>query len=232
MINNVSLEEIKEEYELNIPTSILDAIQIEKSEKDILREDPFFLMIAVLSDQSVKSEIAWRLPYALMERIGQDNLNPYWVVSNEHLIYEAIKNKPALHRFPQKIADFIVSMSQTVIQEYNGSASRMLLKTKDYNDFTKQIKMLKGISEKKANLMFLILTLDFNIPFSNTQDSKALLDVHIKRYLERILGSTVTQKQADKWFKEIDPENPARVSPFLWNKLRHAPKVKDETIDA
>lgn len=220
MDNNSELKDIKEEYMVSKPASILDAIQMSKDERDRFREDYYLLLIAVLADQSVKSEIAWRLPRRLMERIGKHNLNPYWVVSNKSLVSEALKTKPALHRFPQKMADFIVSMSQTVIDEYDGSVDNLLLNTQNYDVFVKNMKKIKGISDKKANLLFLILTLDFNVTFSNSQNSKALVDVHIKRYLEKILGFGITQKQADNFFKEIDPENPARVSPFLWSKIR------------
>lgn len=228
MDNSNNLKNIKNEYILNKPTSILDTIQMSEAERDLFREDKYLLMIAVLSDQSVKSEIAWALPHRLMDRIGKNNLNPYWVISNKSLVYEALKTKPALHRFPQKIADFIISMSQTVIDEYDGSADNLLLSAKDYNDFIINIKAIKGISDKKSNLMFLILTLDFNVQFTNSHNSKVLLDVHIKRYLEQILGFNVTQKQIDDYFKEIDYENPARVSPFLWDKIRRTPKIKQD----
>lgn len=225
MNNTNSLKFIKDEYEHHKPTSILDTIQMDEMEKKFVQEDKYSLIIAVLSDQSVKSEIAWRLPLRLKERVGEENLKPHWITTHQELVYQAIKTKPALHRFPQKIANFIISMSQLLIDSYEGTADNLLLSSNDYNEFVSNLKEIKGISEKKANLMFLILILDFNIEFSNIQNSQALLDVHIKRYLGQILKKAITQEIANEFFKKIDAENPARVSPFIWDKIRNESKV-------
>ena len=50
--------------------SILSDNMLKREEKEFLLSDWNAFLIGLISDQSVKAEIAWRLPYYLSKRLG------------------------------------------------------------------------------------------------------------------------------------------------------------------
>lgn len=150
--------------------------------RQLVENDSFALLIAIVADQSVKMEVAWNLPYELGKRIGMEHLNPEWISRNSDKVKDAMAQKPALHRFPQKIADYIFSLSAIIENKY-ASANDMLRSSMDYHAFVSTVKEVSGISDKKANFLFLILSMDFHYSFKNTEESSVLFDTHMNKWL-------------------------------------------------
>lgn len=54
--------------------SILSDNMLKREEREVLLSDWNAFLIGLISDQSVKAEVAWRLPYYLSKRLGHFDL--------------------------------------------------------------------------------------------------------------------------------------------------------------
>ncbi|TGA97690.1 hypothetical protein E4665_11345 [Sporolactobacillus shoreae] len=218
---SIELEELKKSFQDNRPESILNAIHMSPTSRHLVENDGFALLIAVVADQSVKSEIAWNLPFELSKRIGNDHFNPDWILSHAEELKDAIAAKPALHRFPQKITDFIFSLSGVIKNKY-ASASGLLRSASDYNVFISNVKEVSGISDKKANFLFLILLLDFHYEFKNVKNSSVLFDTHMEKWLSHRFDRSISKKEANEICGFVSPDNPALFCPYIWKMDRNS----------
>ncbi len=82
-------------------------------------------MIALISDQSVKAEVAWRLPYYLSKRLGHFDFGKIAKEESAESLEAIIKEKPALHRYPRKMAEYIFFAIKKVVEDYNSEAENM-----------------------------------------------------------------------------------------------------------
>ncbi|WP_100488413.1 hypothetical protein [Sporolactobacillus pectinivorans] len=211
----VELQKLKKSFEEVKPESILDRIQMTAESRRFVENDSFALLIAVIADQSVKSEVAWDLPNRLSKRIGMDHFNAEWIFNNIENVKNAIAKKPALHRFPGKMADYIFSLSAVIENNYS-SPSGLLNNSLDYNNFIVNIKGVSGISDKKANFLFLILLLDFHYDFKNIENSTVLFDTHVEKFLSKRFNKKITKTEADEICHYVSPDNPALFCPYMW----------------
>ena len=62
-----------------------------------LLENPFAFLLAVLFDQGIPAERAWRAPYDLLQRLG--HLDPERIVAEPGAVAAAVAQAPALHRY-------------------------------------------------------------------------------------------------------------------------------------
>ena len=70
---NAKCKEVAKEVIKN--NSILSDNMLKREEKEFLLSDWNAFLIGLISDQSVKAEIAWRLPYYLSKRFKSKNIN-------------------------------------------------------------------------------------------------------------------------------------------------------------
>lgn len=63
-------------------------------EKDLLMNDKNAFLIGLISDQSVKAELAWSLPYKLKERLGYFDVKRITTESTPEMLTMLIKEKP------------------------------------------------------------------------------------------------------------------------------------------
>ena len=84
--------------------SILSDNMLKAEEREFLLSDWNAFLIGLIADQSVKAEMAWRLPYYLSKRLGYFNFNKIIKEQNVESLEAIIKEKPALHRYPRKMA--------------------------------------------------------------------------------------------------------------------------------
>ena len=87
--------------------SILSDNMLKREEKEFLLSDWNAFLIGLISDQSVKAEIAWRLPYYLSKRLGHFDFCRITKEETIESLEATIKEKPALHRYPRKMAEYI-----------------------------------------------------------------------------------------------------------------------------
>ncbi len=90
--------------------SILSDNMLKKEEREFLLSDWNAFIIGLISDQSVKAEMAWRLPYYLLKRLGYFDFDRIIKEQSVESLEAIIKEKPALHRYPRKMAENIFSL--------------------------------------------------------------------------------------------------------------------------
>lgn len=199
--------------------SILKKMGISKEESEILENNNFALLLGVIADQSVRSNIAWSLPYKLQKRLKIDLLSPENILENEPHILAALKEKPALHRFPNKMSEYFIALSKIIINKYDGDTDKFLLPSLKLKDILPNLIQVPGISWKKAGLLCLILELDRQLPIQDKSESYALMDSHVENFLRLQLHSPqkISGKEATEIFKKVYPNNPALVSTIIWD---------------
>ena len=132
--------------------SILSDNMLKKEESEFLLSDWNAFLIALISDQSVKAEMAWRLPYLLSRRLGHFDLNRMAREESVSSLEMLIKEKPALHRYPRKMAEYIMSAIEKIENEYGSNAENIWKNDLNAEHIVAKLEEFKGISHKKAAL--------------------------------------------------------------------------------
>jgi len=191
---------------------------LSSNERAEILNDDYMLLLSIIADQSVNSSIAWHMALKLRERLNCEKLTPQYLLEHSESVRNSIKNKPSLHRYPDRMTDYFLSFSQLLVDHFDGEASK-LLDSNDFEKLTKRLIAVKGISRKKAGLTCLILEIDKARHINGLRESYALMDAHVRRFLDDNLNleHSISEKEATDVFREIYPENPALVSTLIWN---------------
>lgn len=105
--------------------SILSDNMLKKEEREFLLSDWNAFIIGLISDQSVKAEMAWRLPYYLLKRLGYFDFDRIIKEQSVESLEAIIKEKPALHRYPRKMAEYIFFAIKKIVEEYDAEAENI-----------------------------------------------------------------------------------------------------------
>jgi uncharacterized HhH-GPD family protein len=126
----------------------------------LLAEDPFALLVGFALDQQVTVQQAFLGPLRLKERLG--TLEPRKVANAD--LEPLFREKPAIHRFPGSMAERVRELAATVVQEYDGDASRLWTQAADGADLRRRISALPGFGEMKVKSLGAVLAKRFDIP--------------------------------------------------------------------
>ena len=166
--------------------SILSENMLKKEESELLKTNWNAFLLGLIADQSVKAEMAWRLPYNLEKRLGYFDFNRILKEERVESLENIIKEKPALHRYPRKMAEYIYTSIEKVANEYSSDISNMWKDNKDAEIIVKKLEEFKGISYKKAALGTLLLVRDFGVSLENLSCIDIAYDVHVRRVFLRM----------------------------------------------
>lgn len=166
--------------------SILSDNMLKKEERELLLSDWNAFLIGLISDQSVKAEVAWRLPYYLSKRLGHFDLCRIAEEETVKFLENIIKEKPALHRYPRKIAEYIFFAVNKIVKEYNSDVENIWKNDLNAEQVVEKLEEFKGISYKKAALGALLLVRDFGVTLENLYCIDIAYDVHIRRIFLRM----------------------------------------------
>ncbi|ANN49925.1 hypothetical protein A6F53_11980 [Levilactobacillus brevis] len=210
------LDELKQRVLLTIQPLTLD-FKLSTVERNEILNDDFLLLLSIIADQSVHSSIAWHVVSKLKTRLNCDKLTPNYLLNHQTEVKCAMKQKPALHRFPDKMTKYFISLSQILVDQYGGHASE-LLNSRSFPELIQRLVQIKGISRKKAGLTCLILEIDEGQSIEALNKSYALMDSHVCHFLETKMGmnAPVSERDATEVFRTIYPRNPALVSTIVW----------------
>lgn len=196
--------------------SILKGDLLNKQEKDFILENMNAFIIGLIADQSVKAELAWSLPYKLANRLGTFDLQTILEKYDICELKNVIREKPALHRYPSKMAEYIYEAIQKIVNEYDCDAKN-IWENKSAYDIVNSLEKFKGISHKKASLGTLILVRDLNQPIIDKQNIDIAYDIHIRRLFLRIgLVDEDNQAKILASARQIYPEFPGRLTTAFW----------------
>lgn len=166
--------------------SILSKNMLKKEESDFLLSDWNAFLLGLISDQSVKAEIAWRLPYFLSRRLGHFDFYRILKEENVESLEIIIKEKPALHRYPRKMAEYIFFAVNKIVNDYNANTENIWKNDLNAENVIAKLEEFKGISHKKAALGSLLLVRDFGVNLKNLYCIDIAYDIHIRRIFLRM----------------------------------------------
>ena len=166
--------------------SILSDNMLKSEEKEFLLSDWNAFFIGLISDQSVKAEVAWRLPYYFSKRLGHFDFCRIAKEETVESLEAIIKEKPALHRYPRKMAEYIFFAVNKIVKEYNSDIENAWKNDLNAEQVVAKFEEFKGISRKKAALGTLLLIRDFGVTLENLYCIAIAYDVHIRRIFLRM----------------------------------------------
>lgn len=197
--------------------SILSDNMLKNEEREFLLSDWNAFLIGLISDQSVKAEMAWRLPYYLSKRLGHFDFCRITKEENVESLEKLIKEKPALHRYPRKMAEYIFFAVNKIVEEYNSDAHNIWKNDLNAEHVVEKLEEFKGISHKKAALGTLLLVRDFGVTLENLFCIDIAYDVHIRRIFLRMgLTDKDNIKDVTSKARQICNEFPGSLTLPFW----------------
>ncbi len=167
----------------------------------LIASDPMALLIGFALDQQVTVQKAFAGPLALQERLGTLDAAKLAKADLEPIFRE----KPAIHRFPAKMAERVHALAAHVQAEYDGHAERVWSTAKDGKELRANIAGLPGFGEMKIKALGAVLAKRYKL-----KAAKALVPPH------PTLGD-VDSPQA-----LLDYQAAKRVHKAEWKKMKGA----------
>jgi uncharacterized HhH-GPD family protein len=120
---------------------------------ELIASDPMALLIGFALDQQVSVPKAFMGPLVIKERLG--TLDPEKLAAAD--LDTVFREKPAIHRFPGKMAERVHSLAEHVCAEYGGDAERVWKDAKNGEQLRSNIDGLPGFGEMKVKALGSVL---------------------------------------------------------------------------
>jgi uncharacterized HhH-GPD family protein len=125
----------------------------------LLVDDPMALLVGFALDQQVTVQQAFLGPLRLRERLG--TLDPGKLAAAD--LEPLFRQKPAIHRFPAKMAERVHELAVHVRDEYAGDAARVWTDAPDARRLRKNLEALPGFGEMKVKSLSAVLAKRFDV---------------------------------------------------------------------
>ena len=126
---------------------------------ELIAKDPMALLIGFALDQQVSVQKAFSGPLALRERLG--TLDAAKLAAAE--LEPVFREKPAIHRFPGKMAERVQALAAFVREHYDGDAARVWTEAADAEELRANIQALPGFGEMKVKALGAVLAKRFGV---------------------------------------------------------------------
>jgi uncharacterized HhH-GPD family protein len=126
---------------------------------ELIASDPMALLIGFALDQQVTVGQAFMGPLRLRERLGTLDAEAIAAADLEPLFRE----KPAIHRFPAKMAERVHDLAAHIRDEYGDDASRVWRDARDAQELRSNLRALPGFGEMKINSLSAVLANKFGV---------------------------------------------------------------------
>lgn len=123
---------------------------------DFVKSNGNAALLGMLFDQRIRAEYAFIGTVRLRDRLGHLDMNLIAKMDGEKL-REKFAEKPAVHRFTNKMADMTRAVAKIISDEYNGDASNMWNDGSDFSEIQKRVKALPGFGPQKSYKMKFVL---------------------------------------------------------------------------
>ena len=181
-------------------------------------EDPLGLLIAMVLDQQIPLERAFKSPADLKERLG-GTLDVGAVASMDPDELAALFSvRPALHRFPGSMARRVQELCRVVIDTYGGDAAAIWTSAQDGTQLLANVKALPGFGEQKARIFVALLGKQFAVrppgwqeassPFGEPGSFRSVADIDSRE----ALGKVRQYKQQMKAEAKATAKAPSRAA--------------------
>jgi uncharacterized HhH-GPD family protein len=125
----------------------------------LIASDPMALLVGFALDQQVTVQQAFAGPLRLRDRLG--TLDPARLAASD--LEPAFREKPAIHRFPGKMAQRVHELAVHVCDEYGGDAARVWTDAPDAAALRANIQGLPGFGEMKVKALGAVLAKRFDV---------------------------------------------------------------------
>ena len=126
---------------------------------ELIAKDPMALLIGFALDQQVTVPKAFSGPLAIKKRVG--SLDPAKLAAVD--LEPVFREKPAIHRFPSKMAARVHDLSVQVRDEYGGDAARVWTDAKNGAQLRANLEGLNGFGEMKVKSLGAVLAKRFKL---------------------------------------------------------------------
>jgi uncharacterized HhH-GPD family protein len=149
----------------------------------LIASDPMALLVGFALDQQVSVQKAFAGPLVLRERLGA--IDPATLASAD--LEPVFRAKPAIHRFPAKMAERVHDLAAHVCERYGGEAERVWTDAGDSQELRANLEALPGFGEMKVKALGAVLAKRFDVDaarelvpphptLGDVDSSQALLD--------------------------------------------------------
>jgi uncharacterized HhH-GPD family protein len=139
------------------------SLPIEPAANELLRRDPFALLVGMVLDQQFPLERAFSGPYVLAERLGHEPDAAELAGFDPEALAAIFATPPAVHRFPKSMAARVQEVSRLLVERYDGDAARLWNEAADGKDLLKRVSALPGFGRQKAQIFVALLGKQFGV---------------------------------------------------------------------
>ena len=123
---------------------------------DFIRADGNAALLGLLFDQRMRAEGAFTGPERLKERLGHLDFKKIAAMDLEDLRAH-FAEKPAVHRFTNKMAETTFAVARVIADEYDGRAENMWNDGASFEVIEKRVRKLPGFGPQKSAKMKYVL---------------------------------------------------------------------------
>lgn len=123
----------------------------------LLTDDPLALVVAMVLDQQVPMERAFRSPFDLRERLGGPLDAAVLASMDPEALAAVFSERPALHRFPKSMAGRVQAVCGVIVDSYGGDAAAIWTSASDGGELLANVKALPGFGEQKSRIFVALL---------------------------------------------------------------------------
>ncbi|MEU7961338.1 DUF6884 domain-containing protein [Micromonospora humida] len=182
---------------------------------ELILTDPFAFLLAVIFDQGIPAERAWRAPYDLRQRLG--HLDPARMATEPEQVRAAVAKPSALHRFVNNMPSWLVAAAAIVMNEYGGDAGQIWAGEPPAAELATRLRKFPGIAQKKSAMAVEILARDLSVPIRDLSGTDIAYDVHVRRvFLRTHLAERDDLDHMVEVARWLHPERPGELDYPAW----------------
>lgn len=124
----------------------------------LLSRSPLAALVGLLLDQQVPMEWAFKGPWTIARRLGDDDLDAHRIAAHDPDAFAALlSEKPAVHRYPGSMAKRVQQLCAYLVEHYDGDAESVWSGAGSGAELFKRLKALPGYGEQKARICVALL---------------------------------------------------------------------------
>ena len=136
---------------------------------ELIAHDPLALLIGFVLDQQVTVQKAFAGPLAIQERVGTLEAGALAAID----LGPALRERPAVHRFPGSMAKRVHDLTAHVAEQYDGDAARIWTEAGSADELRARLGALPGFGPMKVTALAAVLAKRFDV-----EPARALVPEH------------------------------------------------------
>lgn len=175
---------------------------------NLLAENPFALLTAMLLDQQIAMEVAFAGPKKIADRMGRFDIHKIAESQLDEFV-ELCVQKPAIHRYGGSMGRRIHALAQYVVEHYGGRTEAIWTAGEpDAKEVLRRLRALPGYGEQKAKIFLALLGKQLGVqptgwraaagPYGEADARRSIADVVDDQTLDEVRAFKKASKAAAK----------------------------------